>query len=167
MLGNLPFWIIPLHAKIALCCPGVTPDILFYITSLDIGLFEFYIREICHGLPLCESLHFVLYSWCSYFALFMSYLNIIKLLKLKMTAKQPFWNCLFPKVNQVIGWYSWHICQIKRRLAGNFSWNALIISLLVAVVIQRLMIRGSKCKKTIPQWYVMAMWSMRKQKLID
>ena len=32
--------------------------------------FEFYLCEICHGLSLGETLHFVLYSWLSYFALF-------------------------------------------------------------------------------------------------
>ena len=35
--------------------------------------FGFYFCEICHGLSLCVSLHFVLYAWSSYFALFLSY----------------------------------------------------------------------------------------------
>ena len=39
------------------------------------------ILEICHGLSLCESSHFVLYGWSSFFALFLSYVNITKFLK--------------------------------------------------------------------------------------
>ena len=34
------------------------------------GHFGFYKCEICHGLSVCETLHFVLYSWSSYFAFF-------------------------------------------------------------------------------------------------
>ena len=34
------------------------------------GHFGFYNCKICHGLSLCETLHFVLYSWSSYFAFF-------------------------------------------------------------------------------------------------
>ena len=67
------------------------------------------------------------------------------------------------------------VCSQKliRSLAGiavyiTFSWNALTsISLLVALVIKGLIIRGAKCKKKNPQWYMMAMWSMRKHKFID
>ena len=32
------------------------------------GFLGFYNCEICHGLSLCETLYFVLYSWSSYFA---------------------------------------------------------------------------------------------------
>ena len=71
--------------------------------KMPVGHFGFYFCEICHGLSLCESLHFVLYAWSSYLALLLSYVNITKLLKFKIAAKQPFKNCLLPKVNQVIG----------------------------------------------------------------
>ena len=56
--------------------------------------------------------------------------HITKLSKFKMGTKQPFWNCLLPKVDQVIG------CH---------SWTYLPIYSLVAIVIKRLMIRRSKC----------------------
>ena len=36
-------------------------------------------EEICHGLSLFETLHFVLYSWSSYLALFLGHLNIYKI----------------------------------------------------------------------------------------
>ena len=36
-----------------------------------------------HGLTLCESSHFVLYAWSSFFALFLSYVNLTKFLKFK------------------------------------------------------------------------------------
>ena len=49
-----------------------------------------FISKIRHWLSLCESSHFVLYAWSSFFALFLSYLNIIKLLTFKMVAKRPF-----------------------------------------------------------------------------
>ena len=59
-----------------------------------------------------------------------------------------------------------HICQIKTNLIETSSWNALTsISSLVAVVIKGLTVWGSNCHQKY--WYVMAMWSMRKQKLID
>ena len=51
------------------------------------------ILEICHGLSLCETSHFVLCAWSSFFALFLSYVNITKFLKFKMAAKRPFY-CL-------------------------------------------------------------------------
>ena len=44
------------------------------------------ILKICHGLSLCESSHFVLYAWSSFFALFLSYVNITTFLKFKMAA---------------------------------------------------------------------------------
>ena len=34
---------------------------------------------------------------------FLRYVNITKLLKFKVATKLPFWNCLLPKINQVIG----------------------------------------------------------------
>ena len=40
---------------------------LKWLTS---GHFGFYWCKICHGLSLSETLHFVLYSWSSYFASF-------------------------------------------------------------------------------------------------
>ena len=44
-----------------------------------------------------------------------------------------------------------HICQMKRRSAGNFSCNALTsISLLVALVIKGLIIWESKCHQKFP-----------------
>ena len=59
-----------------------------------VGNFGFYFCKIFHGLSLCESLHLILYAWFSYFALFLSYVDITKLLKFKMAAKKPFQNCL-------------------------------------------------------------------------
>ena len=50
--------------------------------------FGFYNCDICHGLSLCETLHFVLYLWSSYFAFFK--VNITKLLKFKMATKRLF-----------------------------------------------------------------------------
>ena len=38
----------------------------------------------------CNTLHFVLYAWCSYFPLFLSYVNITKLLKFKMAFLKSF-----------------------------------------------------------------------------
>ena len=46
------------------------------------------------------------YAWSIYFALFLSCVNIAKLLIFKMAARPPFRKCLLPKVNQVIGRYS-------------------------------------------------------------
>ena len=46
-----------------------------------VGHLRFYFCELCHGLSLCETLHFVLYSRSSYFALPLSYVNITKLLE--------------------------------------------------------------------------------------
>ena len=65
-------------------------------------LFGFYFCKIYHGLSLCESLHFVLYAWSSYFALILNCVNVTKLLKFKKAARQLFLNCLLQKVNQVI-----------------------------------------------------------------
>ena len=49
------------------------------------------ILEICHGLSLCETSHFVLCAWSSLFAFeFLSYVNITKFFKFKMAAKRPF-----------------------------------------------------------------------------
>ena len=63
-----------------------------------------------------------------------------------MATKRPFWNCLLPKVNQVIADIAEQICQIKKGSDGNFSWNALTsFSSLVTIVIKGLMIWGSKC----------------------
>ena len=56
-----------------------------------------FISAKCFIVVLCESLHFVLYAWCSYFALFLSYVNITQLLKLKMAAKRPFLKSFAPK----------------------------------------------------------------------
>ena len=44
----------------------------------------FYFSKISQGLTLCESLHFVLYEWSSYFVLILECVNFIKLLKFKM-----------------------------------------------------------------------------------
>ena len=51
-------------------------------------ILDFYFSEICHGLFLCESLHFVLYAWSSCFALFLSCKNIEKL-KIHSNSKWP------------------------------------------------------------------------------
>ena len=69
-----------------------------WVTGSHVG---FYKCEICHGLSLCETLHFVLYLWSSYFAFFE--VNITKLIKFIMATKRPFLNCSLPKVDQVIG----------------------------------------------------------------
>ena len=83
---------------------------------------------------LCETLHFVLYAWSSYFALFLNCLNIAKLLKFKRAARLPFQN--------------WHSCVY---LLETFSWNALTsISLLVALVIKGLIILESRCHQNPP-----------------
>ena len=65
----------------------------------------FWIRFLrnCHGLFLCEPLHFGIYAWSSYFDLFLSCLNITNSLKFKMATRPPFLNCMLPKVIQVIG----------------------------------------------------------------
>ena len=55
-------------------------------------------------LSLCESLHFVLFARSSYFALILSCVNIIKLLKFKIAAGKPFKISCSQKVNQVIDW---------------------------------------------------------------
>ena len=83
-------------------------QVLFYITALAIvqdfrdnerknnkilplaGYFKFYFCEICHGLSLLDSTHFVLYAWSSFFALFLSYVNITIFLNFKMAAKRLF-----------------------------------------------------------------------------
>ena len=73
-------------------------DILFYITALAIMQdfrdnekndkkwppfchFGSYICEICQGLFLCKTLHYVLHSRSSYFALFLNYINITKIIQ--------------------------------------------------------------------------------------
>ena len=70
---------------------------------------------------LCESLHFVLYAWCSYFRLFLSYVNITELLKFKMNAKRPFWNRLLPESIRLT-----LLCIFAKLkdLLEIFSWNA-------------------------------------------
>ena len=61
-----------------------------------------------------------------------------------------------------------HICQIKRKSARNFFLKcATSISLLVALVIKEFYNMGIKMSPKIPWYYLMAMWSMRKQKFID
>ena len=67
------------------------------------GHFGFHNWEICHGLSLCETLHFVFFIHGPAILLFFSQVNITKLLKFKMATKRLFCNCLLPKVNQVIG----------------------------------------------------------------
>ena len=42
----------------------------FFFKWLTGSHFGFYNCEICHRLSLCETLHFVSYSWSSYFAFF-------------------------------------------------------------------------------------------------
>ena len=56
--------------------------------------------------------------------------------------------------------------KVKKDLMETFSCNELTsFSSLVAIVIKGL--GDENITKTIPQWYVMAMWSMRKQNLLD
>ena len=63
-----------------------------------------------------------------------------------MATKRPFWNCLPPKVNHVIGWHSLTYLQIKKWSDGN--WNALTsFSSLVVIVIKGSVIWGSKCHR--------------------
>ena len=94
-----------------------------------------------HGLSLCESLHFVLYAWSSYFALILSRLNITKLIKFKIAAGHPFKIVCSPKLIGSLTDIAVHICQIKGKFAGNFFLKcATSISLLVALVIKGLII---------------------------
>ena len=132
----------------------------------SVGHFGFYFCTIYHGLSLCEALHVVLYAWSSYFALILSCLNIKKLLKFKMTARQPFLNYLLPKVYQVIDWHCCPYLPNKKKICWKlFLKCATSISLLVALVTGWYM--GIKMSPEITWCYLMAMWSMRKQKFID
>ena len=81
---------------------------------------RFYVCEICHELSLCKTLHFVLYSWSSYFAFFFSYVYILKLLKFKMAALRPFWRCFLTKLIRSLADIAEHTYQIQRRSDGNF-----------------------------------------------
>ena len=99
MLGNLPF-LNYIFSKIVLCCPCVTPDILLYITDLatcimqdflnnfkkkmaPIRHFGFQFCKICHGLSLCDALHFVIYPWSSFFASFLSHVKYHKITQIQ------------------------------------------------------------------------------------
>ena len=53
------------------------------------AILDFISAKFITGYPY-ESLHFVPYAWSNYFALILSCVNITKLLKLKMAARQPF-----------------------------------------------------------------------------
>ena len=114
---------------------------------------------------LCESLHFFPYAWCSYFPFFLSYVNITELLKFKMNAKRPFWNRLLPEVNQAD--IAVYICQIKRSAGHFFLKRANEHFFVSGPSNQRVHYMGIKMSSNISRCYVMAMWSMRKQKLID
>ena len=93
-------------------------------------------------------LFYVLYAWSSYSALILSCVNITKLLKFKMAARQSFYNCLLIRSLTDI---AVHIYQIKRKSAGNFFLKcATSISLLVALVIKGLIIWESKCHQKSP-----------------
>ena len=95
--------------------------------------------EICHGLSLCETLHFVLYSWSSYFAFFsQNYKNSKWPLNghIEIVCSRKLIRSL-PDIAE-------HICQIKKGSDGNFflkRTNELFS--LVAIVIKGL-IWGSK-----------------------
>ena len=68
------------------------------------AILDFISAKFIMGYPCLSHyiLFYVLYAWSSYSALLLSCVNITKLLKFKMAARQSFYNCLLPKVNQVI-----------------------------------------------------------------
>ena len=103
--------------------------------------FWIFFCEIYHELSLCESLHFVLYAWSSYFALILCCVNITKLLNSKWPLDSHFKTVCSQKVMRSLTDIAVHICQIKRKSAGNFFLKcATSISLLVARVIEWLII---------------------------
>ena len=51
------------------------------------AILDFISAKFYMGYP-CETLHFVLNAWSSYFAIFLCYVNIIKILKFKMAGKR-------------------------------------------------------------------------------
>ena len=104
---------------------------------------------------LCESLHFVLYAWCSYFALFLSYLNITKLLRL---LNSHFKIVCSQKLIRSLADIAVHICQIKRISAGNFFLERANEYFFVhGPSNQRVNYIGIKMSPKIPRWCVMAM----------
>ena len=83
------------------------------------------------------------------FSHFLSHLNIKKLLKFKKAAKRPFFNFCPQKGIRSLADKAEHIRQIKRRSDGNcFLKRVNEHSSLVAIVIEGLMICGSKCHQT-------------------
>ena len=95
----------------------------------------------------------------------LSYVNITELLKFKMNAKRPFWNRLLPEVNQAD--IAVYICQIKRPAGNFFLKRANEYCIVSGPSNQRVHYMGIKMSPKISRCYVMAMSSMRKQKLID
>ena len=66
-------------------------------------------QTINDGYLLFETLHFVLYSWSSYFALFLSYVNITKLLKFTIGHLKS----LLSKLIWSLADIALHICYVK------------------------------------------------------
>ena len=115
---------------------------------------------------LCESLHFVLYAWCSYFALFLSYVNITKLLKffLKWPLNGHFKIVWSQKLFRSLADIAVHICQIKRRSAGNvFLKRANEYFFVSGPSNKGLIIWESKCHKKFPggMWWLCEVWGSR------
>ena len=108
---------------------------------------------------LCESLHFVLYAWCSYFALFLSYINITKLLKFIMAAINGHFKIVCSqKLIRSLADIDVHICQIKRISAGIFFLKRANEYFFVSSPSNQMVdYMGIKMSPKIPRWYVMAM----------
>ena len=70
-----------------------------------------YFCEICHGLTLCDTLHFFI-SMVQLFCIFSDYVNVKNLLKFKMACSQKLIKSMADIAQQ--------ICQIKRRSDENF-----------------------------------------------
>ena len=93
----------------------------------------------CHGLSLCETLHFVLYSWSSHFA----FIEWSKDYKIQIGHFEIVWS---QKLIRPLTDIAEHICQIKKRSDGNFFLKCANENFsLVSILIKGFMIWGSKC----------------------
>ena len=79
------------------------------------------------------------------FCIFLSHLNITKLLKFKMAAKRPFLIFCSQKGIRSLADIAEHICQIKRRSDGNCFLKRANEHFFVSGHSKGLMIWGSKC----------------------
>ena len=70
------------------------------------GHLSFYECDICHGLSLCDTLHFLFIFMVQLFCIFLRYVNITKLLKFKMFAPKSYsghwltWLNIFAKLKE-------------------------------------------------------------------